>query len=743
MIRHQVTALTSLVVLAGLMPASALAQEAGASASPALDEIVVTAERREQRLQDVPIAVTAFSQATLQSRQINNVVDIMSTIPNLHASNNIGQGTATTAFIRGVGETESIITIDAPVGFYLDDVYIGRQGVNNMALFDVERIEVLRGPQGTLYGRNTSAGAIKVITKKPEFELGGAAEASYGRFDTRSAKGSLNVPLSDAAAFRFNVLAAGGGGNFRNVTPGNVQRVNDHKMFGVRAGFRALLSDKLEINIAGDFSRDNQNGRYGIDVAGVIRPASSSLFVSNSGRDAENIGKAYGFNATVDYAASDAVSLKSITAYRVTKQKYALELSDQPVTVYSLYTQNKNTQFSQEFQLSGSFMDDRLNIVAGLYAFDENGDSYIGDEINLYLGQLPGGIDLRVPLPFFAKNIGVDATSYAAFTQINFAVTEQLGLILGGRFTKDKKSIDIAQFVGGTVGFGGTNGAPGFNNATVCGAPNAQVPGRTIDCELKNSRFTPKFGLEFKPNDDVLLFATYTKGYKAGGWSARVNNPLEFLDFDPETINSYELGVKSTVLGGQGTVNVSAFYYDYKNLFNTGTTNLGAFGVTTSDAKIWGIEVETNWRLAEGVRLFANGAWQDNKRKSISVDTIGVGPRLQRTPEWSFATGVNVERPLTDSIDGVFNADYSYMDEHFVSPQNFPVSETGPIDLVNASAGIRTGGGKYEVLVGCKNCFNEKYFDQALPFGQAPGFNFDVVYPGMQRTWSITARVTF
>jgi iron complex outermembrane recepter protein len=690
-----------------------------------LEDIVVTAERREQKLQDVPLAVTAYSETTLQNRQISNVVDIMTTIPNLHASNNIGQGSATTVFIRGVGETESIITIDTPVGFYLDDVYIGRQGVNNMALFDVERIEVLRGPQGTLYGRNTSAGAFKVITKRPDFENGGKAEASYGRFDAWSLKGAANLALSDMAAVRANVLVSGGGADTFNRRLN--EDVNDTKTVGFRLAGRVQPSETLDINIAGDYTRGNQQGRYGIDVAGIVRPTSGSLFVATSGTDSRNIGKAYGGNATIDWDASDSVSIKSITAYRVTTQTYNLDLTDQPVSLYLLYTDNKSKQFSQELQASGT-IGGNLDYVAGLYYFDENSTSVIGDYIFSSF--------------FFRKDLEVNSKSYAVFGQVNYRFTDQFALILGGRFTRDEKDITTAQigdFTGADRGLTSFAGVPMYDNRVVCGQTIAARPGRPVKCDLGFSRFTPKVGVEFKPTEDVLLYAMYTKGYKSGGWSARVTDPTEFFDFDPETINSYEVGLKSTVLDGRGTVNVTGFYYDYKNLFNTGTTASGSFGIATSNAEIYGIELESNWQLAEGVRAFGNLAWQDNSREAVTATTLVLGSRLQRTPKWQAAVGINVDREVADRIDLIANADYSHMSKHFVSPQNFPETETGPVNLVNASLGVRYDE-RFEFIAGCKNCFGDIYFNQALPFG---ALGFVTIYPAPRTTWSLTARVKF
>ena len=714
---------TSMLITA--MPSLAQAVGAGATtADTAIGDIVVTAQRRAERLQDVPVAVTALDAGQLAARQITNVVDIATTVPNLHVSNNIGQGSATTAFLRGVGETESIISIDTPVGFYLDDVYIGRQGVNNMALFDVDRIEVLRGPQGTLYGRNTSAGAIKVVLRQPQFTTEAQAEASFGRFDAWSAKGSINLPLSDKAAVRANALVSGGGGyTFNRILD---ERVNDSKFAGFRLAARFKPTDTLDINIAGDWSRDIEQGTYGNDIAGIVRPRSESVWISTSGTDTRNVGKAYGVSATADWAYSDAISVKSITAWRTTTQRYNLDLTDQPVPIYLLYTDNKSDQFSQELQASGTVLDGRLDYVAGAYYFNERSTSFLGDQLFSFL--------------YFRKDLAVQTQSMAGYAQVNWRFADRFALILGGRYTEDDKAIRIVQKFGGTPGFADIGGVVTFTTDTLRGQIIPARPGRPVKTELNFQRFTPKAGLEFRASRDLMVYATWTRGFKSGGWSARVTDAAQFFDFDPETIDSYELGLKSTVLAGRGTVNVTGFYYDYRNLFNTGTTEDGGFGIATSNAKIYGIEVETNWQLADGIRLFANGAWQDARRSSVGVATITLGSELQRLPHWSGAVGVSAQRRLTDRFNWLANADYSYQSAHFVNPQNTPAGRTGPVNLVNASAGIQTADERYALTIGCRNCFGEIYKVQILDFA---ALGFITVYPGPRAQWTVTARARF
>ena len=712
------------------VPCAASAQDQSSAEDEAengVGTIIVTAQRRAQDIQDVPVAVTAFSGEQLAQRQIDSVVDIMTTVPNLHASNNIGQGSAVTAFIRGVGETESIPTIDTPVGFYLDDVYIARQGVNNMALYDIESIEVLRGPQGTLYGRNTSAGAIKVNTRKPdpsapEF----IGEASYGRFDEWRLKASANVPISANAAIRINGIVGDGGGDTLNSFDGS--RVNDTKTKGARIALLAEDPGGLTFEIAGDYSRNHENGTYAIDISGIARPATGSLYIANTSEDSRHITESYGVMARATADLGDSAELTSITSYRGSYQKYNWDLSDQPFPFYGINALNNSDQFSQELQVTGEF-GDAVNYVAGLYYFSESADAFIQDRL------LVDPVNLAV-LPI-SKLLEVQTKSYAAFAQADVALSDTISVILGGRFTRDEKSVEIEQRAAGTIGFE-LDGFFQFDTSDVDGQIAPARPDQPVSTDLSFSRFTPKIGLEFKPNDDTMLYATWTRGFKSGGWAARVFAPEEFFDFSPETVDSYEAGLRSTLMGGNATANLTGFYYDYKNLFSTGTTDAGGFGIATTDAEIYGLELETAWRLAPGVKAFGNAAWQDGKRKAATAATIPLGEKLQRLPEWQFSVGVDVDQAISDDMDWLLNASYSYTDELYVNPQNTVSALTGPIDRVSASIGIAAADRSWMLTLGCRNCLGEEYIDQILDF---PAFGFITVYPGERANWTLTARV--
>jgi len=690
----------------------------------ALEEIVVTAQRRESTLLDAPIAVSAFDANEIERRQSFNVVDIVNNVPNLVGNNNIGQSTATTVFLRGVGTTESIVTVDPGLGFYVDDVFIARQGVNNFSLFDVERVEVLRGPQGTLYGRNTNAGAIKVVTKKPSDEREFAGEISYGRFDRWNAKASVNGPLSDKALVRLTGLRQKGDGYATNRVNGD--KVNDKDVWGFRAQTRLLPTDDITFDLAVDWSESDTAALYAKDVAGITRPFDGDLFTVDSSVDTQNIGRTWGVSAHLSWALNDTTTFESITAWRNTFQQWNLDLTDQPVSIFNLYTINDSDQFTQEFKVDGTAADGNLEYVTGLFYFKEDSFSFIGDEINLFIA--PG---VRVPLPFFGRDYDVGVDSYAAFADITYNFTDQLSLVLGGRYTEDKKNLDITQRIGGPVGLESQSTVIGWDSATLraLGTPTEQT----------FTEFSPRVGLTYDVNDDVNVYAMFTRGFKSGGWAARTNNPAEVTPFEPEIVDNYELGFKSNLMDGQVRLNLDAFYYDYTDLFNTGTGAGGNFIVATNDAEVYGLEGEITARISEKLDIFGNFGLQDGKYKNVNPALAGtvIGAKLQRLPSFNGQLGFTYVQPVSNDWNMRLTADYNYSSSHFTNLQNTPEAKSGDIDLVSAALNFETADEMLSFGISCRNCIDDEYISQSLDFR---GLGFITVYPGEPATWLFTVK---
>jgi iron complex outermembrane receptor protein len=701
--------------------------------STSLDVIVVTAQRRSDNLQKVPVAVTALDSAALERRQIVSTEDVFTEVPGLLGSNNVGQSTAVTFFLRGIGTTESIVTVDPAVGVYVDDVYIARQGVNNFGLYDVERIEVLRGPQGTLYGRNSSAGAVKVVTKDPSFDFEANGTLGYGNYSHFLARGSFTGPIiDDKLAFRINLMSEQHGGYSFNETLN--ENVNDMNFFGARVSLLLNASDTVSFIASADFMEDDSNSVYPANLATLpTEPSSDSLFRLFSDTEQRNVGRTYGFGLTGTFELSDTATLKSISGYRKTQQKYNLDLSDSITPIYELFTDNDSDQFTQEFNLSGSFSDNRFKYTGGLYYFYEDSTSFLGNEFNL---RVPPNFSI-IPTIFNEQFIQTDTKSYAAYGELTFNVTEAFSIFAGGRYTKEKKNFATQFYNGRTpVGFNATGGTLIFDTDTVAalGTP----------VQLNFSEFTPRVGVNFEINENLNAYASLSRGFKSGGYLARLvfPNPEEISNFPPEIVDSYEVGLKAQLFDNRVRTNIAVFYTDFQDLFNTFTNVNGGFSGATTDAKIYGLEFEGTWRVVSWLDAFANFALLDGKYAGdipAGLEAI-LGDELQRLPKLQGKVGVSAYYPLEGDAGTVKgNLDFSFIGKHFTAITNSPISAT-KYELVNASIGWERADELFGITLSCRNCLNKEYFHSLLDFS---GLGFAPAYPGEPRMYMISADVRF
>jgi iron complex outermembrane receptor protein len=319
----------------------------------------------------------------------------------------------------------------------------------------------------------------------------------------------------------------------------------------------------------------------------------------------------------------------------------------------------------------------------------------------------------------------VDTESLAVYADFTFDLTDKLSLIFGSRYSEDDKSLNISATAGGTPGFE-NNGFPTWDNATLATLG--------IPTELDFDEFIPRLGVEYHFTDDVLGYLTYTEGYKSGGWGARTNNPAEVTPFNSEFVNSIALGLKATLFNGQVRLNSEAFFYDYENLFNTGTGAGGNFIVATNDAEVYGLEIEGTGRISDAFDVFGYVAFMDGEYKGVDPNASFVGGELQRLPELSFKVGGTYTWDLPAGNIRL-TADYSFQKDHFTNLQNTELARSGDIKLVNTVLGYDTDDGRFGIALSCRNCADNEYVVQSLDFA---GFGFITLYPGEPRTWLVT-----
>lgn len=647
-----------------------------------LEEITVTAQRREEKVQDVPIAISAFSNAQLEQLNVKEALGIVRLIPNLLGFNNTGLGTANGYYLRGIGNTESIATFDPPVGTYADDIFISRQNANNLGLFDVDRIEVLRGPQGTLFGRNTTGGAINVILRKPAEEFGGYMEVGFGQFGLFQARGSVDLPISDRVLTKFSGYSVKDDGYVSNPVTGE-DDLNAAENLGLRAAVRFLVSDAVTWDVSGQYTRD--------EGANLLN------FVSGSG------GLAYQFGNTSNPlvpipATGPQVELERVTpsapptsvaaqfiearctgtitrsrfyctglrqtgrpfANLVTGDKRNLNLGNEVENV--LLTSNLQwdadfgtlnfitgyVDLQQRFALdffNGTVVNNMgvaqaSNPVGGFTIVNDGNHRQFSQEIKL-TGDLAENARYVAGLYYFSENNRTDfadilglgptaqlvledrilrneARAWAAYTQWDFRFADTWTLTVGGRYTDEKKDID---FIANTNPLLASPLAA--NRIT---SANLRAVG--IPLSQQTRLFTPRVALKYDISDDINLFASATRGFKSGGWNARGTAPVANQPFAPEKVWSYELGLRSEWLDRRLRVNLTAFQLEVEDLQTpSGFTNpiTGAITFITrnfADLDNKGVEAEVIWQPIEDLTLFAFAGIQNAKYTNLDASIV-------------------------------------------------------------------------------------------------------------------------
>jgi iron complex outermembrane receptor protein len=715
-----------------------------------LGEIVVTAQRRRQSLQDVPIAVTAITGEEMAARQIRTTLDIPRLVPNMVGASNVGVGSANTYFIRGLGNTESIATFDPPVGTYVDDIYISRQNANNFAFFDVDRIEVLRGPQGTLFGRNTTGGAINVILKKPGESLGGFAEGSYGGFDSWRGRVSIDVPVSERVLTKFSAFGISSDGYVRNRTTGEDN--NGETGYGLRAAVRLLPTEGVTWDVSADYIRSDQ-----VNVPSTLADGELFSLTGLSTKAAPFVGLVTGDKA--DYqlqnitnatsiasnlqVAVGAATISFITGYRHLRQGYLVDFFDgrYATGALTLANQGRFRQFSQEVKADGTASDGRLTYVIGAFYMKEDNRTDFADVFTVDLGTA------GLPLVLADRVLDNTVSAPAVYAQFDYRIADALTVTVGARYTDEKKTVRV------TPNANPQQVLPPFSTADIVAAG---VPIRN-----RTKLVTPRVAIEYKPDRDLMVFASATRGFRSGGWNARAQALGDFLPFGPEKAWSYEAGVRSELLDRSLRVNATLFYTDLKGFqLPLGLVRPdGSLSFQTqngSDFRNYGLEAEVLWSPARGLSLFGNLGLQRAKYRNPSVEIVeqqarcraGDAPscgqgivapdgRLatpQRTPRLSLAFGASYDRDVGNYVVTP-SANATYQSTNFVGTAATANDRVGPEWLANASLFVKPVAGPWRIGVECSNCFNNLFTTSTFP----PVYKFY----NMPRVWRVTTGFNF
>ncbi len=684
------------------------------------ETITVTSSRRTKSLNEVPMAVSAFGSMTIDRANMLDIEDIAGMTPGFSISTY--NPVTPQPYIRGVGTNSSSVGDDASVGVFIDDVYAGRAGGFRSDMFDIQRVEVLRGPQGSLYGRNVAGGAISVITKDPTEFFEGKLKGTYGSYDLMELQGMVSGPIADDVKGRFAGSVRQRDGWIDNVYTGSELRDQDNKSFRGKLEFD--LSRDANLMVIADYAKDSLNGpgarsvTHFDDVFGSKYPTQGEVDKVDLFKDGKTDREIYGVsgNLTVEF---DDVLFTSITAFREQDYFFFDDLTGRYLAAGGQSLMNdaseNSKQITQEFRLQ-NLSNGPFEWTAGLYLFNEDIERLEAwDSSKSY--ELQGQPNMTSRGVWDAAN---ETKSYAVFGEGSYRLSDHWSVTLGGRYTYDNKDFSVT-----------ASGAPdllGFLQE------NYQV------AEEKSwNSFTPKVTVNYFTDNGDMWYMTLSEGYKAGGFNGiAATESAARVPFDQEKARNYELGFKARFFDRALSLNGAAYFLDYTDLQNfTTDIETGEVRTATGDAEVKGLELDANAYVTEGLRMFATYAYTDSEFTSFNSDPTVVGNRLARTPEHSGSLGFNYQWILGNGQTLDWRTDITHQGEMYFSVANEEASKTESYSLVNTNFTWENMDG-WEVSVYGKNLTDKEYIVHSFSL---TGVGFAI--QGEPRTFGISVAKSF
>jgi len=753
-------------VFAALCASVCMVPKALSADSSILEEVVVTANKREQSLQKVPISINALTGNDIASSNITNLNDVGHLVPGLQIHNEFGVATPLT-FLRGIGNASFVTTSITPIGFYINGVYIGQNIAQGLALFDLERIEVLRGPQGTLFGRNTTGGAINVITSKPQVgaDPAGDIKVAVGRFQTLNADASFGDSIGESFAYRLAMSRQSDNGAFRNVNPAFVRRngseASDIDMTSARLQLLWELGDSFTALVS--LHGGKSDGGNVISKPGFIlgNPPRNCPAGAVSGAVLNGCSDPYGFgirdSANTHETTEQTVSTElvethgavaelnwqrgdytftSVTAWDSAELERLHDSDGHSLSFLTSTFLADTSYWSQEFRATSNFTGS-FNWVGGLYFYGDENTSFAHYQV----GDL-GGTGI-------AQVMDQKTSSHAAFADGTYELSERWTLTAGARWTSDKRDAAIQTWATNSFGVLGAPAVPAnimlalspYEKISVAQARTAflapLIPANRLLRTWK--KWSGRLSLSYDVDDDTLAYASLSRGFKGGEFNgAAIIVPSEVSLTDPEYLNSYELGVKSTMLDGRLRANIAVFHMQYKNQQVQSFVNPdSSFPSLTNvgEAEINGAEFETQFRVNDAWLFSFGGTWLPDANFTKFLDPkVGdrSGNRLPQSPKWSlnaqarYETTVGGDNLLSIQVQGRWNS------ERYFTVENRPGLREDSYAVVDARAAYRFMSDKAEVGLFAKNLFDKEYFASAYGL---ESFGGNVFQPGRPRVY--------
>jgi iron complex outermembrane receptor protein len=656
-----------------------------------LERIEVTAQKRVQSIQDIPIAITAFSGDMIEDMGLNTSSDLANKTPNLTIGQPTGEGGVVAVVIRGVGLSDFAPNNQAPIGLYVDGVVAGNSNAQITTLMDVERVEVLKGPQGTLYGRNTTGGTINVISRKPTADTEGYLRINAGNYGMRKIEGVFNTSLSDDLNIRLAVSDYHLDGYMENIVTGNEIEKNN-------TAYRLLVDWNVNNKWSVLFNLHGNNNDSDADLYNA--DSDSDFYKSSSAFDPKISTKTLGGSITINGELTDKISFTSITAYDDLDKVHQEDADVSALDLVTVQYKPKSKTFAQEFHLNGTY-DNGHWIVGTFYSTDDidyDQSVRLYGDAELVFGQDLDGNGVLEPyavnqLPGFSWQFqNTQAlTTAAIFGQVDHKIQDNIEITVGLRATKEKVTLtSYAELAGiGLVlpaelgGFGLPAESvpdlilPGYYAAV---GSNENVDANGIYSEkIDDTNLSGKIGISWRASDELMLFANYNHGFKGGGLNGNfIFNPEALSSYGAETVESFDLGFKSDLFNNALRLNSTFFYYDYQdsqifNNINDPHYGLPAQRIINGDVSLYGFDGEFSWMATDSLSIIGSVGYVKSKYDESPIDPVVgelaiKGNQIQNAPEFSANIMANYEWELSDGGYVNANVDVSYTDKTYFSP---------------------------------------------------------------------------
>ncbi|WP_321175142.1 TonB-dependent receptor [Qipengyuania flava] len=704
--------------------------------------ILVTAAKRSESLQDVPVSVAAITGDALAKSKITNLDALTTKVSNLQLNGIQGDNTPIFS-LRGVSMADYSLNQSSPVATYFDEVYKGNTALFGVAMYDLERVEVLKGPQGTLYGKNTTGGAINLITRNAELgDTNGYLNAGYGNYDRFDASGAINLPLGDAAALRVAGTFARADGWFENQVPG-MPDLAEVREWGLRASLYVEPSDAVRFTLRGATSLQNPHN-YGIYATpeAINRPGLTGREIESNVPKRRRI-RTHSVSLSAEFDVSDSLTVTSITSYDKGSLSMIEDTDGVAIQLLEIPYDDEAKQFTQDLRLTSDtggpfdfilgayYSRERIynssNLKIGL-DFDLDGSGAVDVNDCLFGFEADPALGLAGIACQFKNEFNQNKSSYAIYTDLKYELSDNLTLRGGLRYTHDKgRQFDFVSNV--------LDSSDSFIFTLI---PSSEL-------SFSTDNLSGKIGLDYKFDSGNMVYVSVSRGYRAPSFNAQAFfDPSELSIADAEKVTAYELGAKTQFANRTVTLNMAAFYYDYSNqqFINVDPVTAAQTLLNIPKSRIYGAEADLSVRANDMLSFRAGIGVLSTKIKRGSVNGIDVaGNKLSNAP--GFTANIGVDLTLMDSDAGKISLhpELAYQSSQFFEVINVPRLQQGGYALVNGRIDWESADGRFNASIWGKNLANKFYFSSSVDL--LSGFGFDYNHIGGPRTYGVTLGVAF